>query len=135
MSSPVTAVLKYCIAARATLAELKQAADLIPNPALLINTLPVLEAQASSEIENIVTTVDRLFRHTQVETGADSATREALRYRRALLEGVSRTSSNEASESGVRRRATWRLSPATASCVRWQWAARSCFSTRACSTS
>lgn len=82
-----TAVLKQCIAARAALAELKQAAELIPNPALLINTLPVLEAQASSEIENIVTTADRLFRHTQVEAGADPATREALRYRRALLEG------------------------------------------------
>jgi Fic family protein len=81
------AVLKQCIAARAALAELKQAAELIPNPALLINTLPVLEAQASSEIENIVTTADRLFRHTQVEAGADPATREALRYRRALLEG------------------------------------------------
>lgn len=82
-----TAVLKQCIAARAALAELKQAAALIPNPAVLINTLPVLEAQASSAIENIVTTADRLFQHAQVEAGADSATREALRYRRALLEG------------------------------------------------
>lgn len=82
-----SAVLKACIAARVALAELKQASELIPNPAVLINTLPVLEAQASSEIENIVTTADRLFRHTQVEAGADPATREALRYRRALLEG------------------------------------------------
>ena len=49
-------VLKRCITARAALAELKQAAELIPNPAMLINTLPILEARASSEIENIVTT-------------------------------------------------------------------------------
>jgi len=49
-------VLKQCIAARAALAELKQAAELIPNPAMLINILPLLEARASSEIENIVTT-------------------------------------------------------------------------------
>ena len=41
------AVLKQCIAARTALAELKQAAALIPNPAVLINTLPLLEAQAS----------------------------------------------------------------------------------------
>jgi Fic family protein len=82
------AVLKQCVTARAALAELKQAAELIPNPAMLINTLPVLEARASSEIENIVTTADRLFRHLAADSGADPATREALRYRRALLEGV-----------------------------------------------
>ncbi len=81
-------VLKQCVTARAALAELKQAAELIPNPAMLINTLPVLEARASSEIENIVTTADRLFRHLAADSGADPATREALRYRRALLEGV-----------------------------------------------
>jgi Fic family protein len=82
------AVLKQCVAARAALAELKQAAELIPNPAMLVNTLPVLEARASSEIENVVTTTDKLFQHVQAGAGADSATREALRYRAALLEGV-----------------------------------------------
>lgn len=81
-------VLKRCISARAALAELKQAAELIPNPAILINTLPLLEAQASSEIENIVTTADALFRHVHAGSTADPATREALRYRQALLEGV-----------------------------------------------
>jgi Fic family protein len=80
-------VLKQCVAARAALAGLQQAAALIPNPAILINTLPLLEARASSEIENIVTTADKLFRHLQAEAGADPATREALRYRAALLEG------------------------------------------------
>jgi len=81
-------VLKQCITARAAVAELKQAAELIPNPAMLINTLPVLEARASSEIENVVTTADKLFQHLQADAGADPATKEALRYRRALLEGV-----------------------------------------------
>jgi Fic family protein len=81
-------VLKQCVAARAALAELKQAAELIPNPAMLVSTLPVLEARASSEIENVVTTADKLFQHVQAGAGADSATREALRYRAALLEGV-----------------------------------------------
>ena len=80
-------VLRRCIGARAALAELKQAAELIPNSAILINTLPLLEARASSGIENIVTTADKLFRHLQAERTADPATREALRYRRALLEG------------------------------------------------
>ena len=81
-------MLKQCIAARAALAELKQAAELIPNPAMLLNTLPLLEARASSEIENIVTTADKLFRHLRGDAGADPATREALRYRSALFEGV-----------------------------------------------
>lgn len=82
------AVLKQTVTARAALAELKQAAQLIPNPGILISTLPILEAQASSEIENIVTTTDRLFQHMQTDGGADGATREAIRYRHALLEGA-----------------------------------------------
>ncbi|MDB4912462.1 MAG: addiction module protein [Gemmatimonadetes bacterium] len=81
-------VLKQCVRSRALLAELKIAASLIPNPAVLISTLPLLEAQASSEIENIVTTADNLFRHLEADDDADPATREALRYRAALLEGV-----------------------------------------------
>jgi Fic family protein len=80
-------ILKRCISARAALSELKQAAELIPNQAVLINTLPLLEAQASSEIENIITTTDRLFQFREMDDAADAATREALRYSRALLEG------------------------------------------------
>ena len=55
---------------------------------MLINTLPVLEAQASSRIENIVTTTDRLFQHLGTERRADPATKEALRYRLALLDAA-----------------------------------------------
>lgn len=80
-------ILKKCITARAALAELKNAAQLIPNQTILINTLPILESQASSEIENIVTTTDRLFQFGQIEDKADPATKEALRYSRALLDG------------------------------------------------
>jgi Fic family protein len=80
-------VLKHCISARAALAELKQAAELIPNQGVLINTLPLLEAQASSEIENILTTTDRLFLYRDGDDAADVSTKEALRYTRALLEG------------------------------------------------
>jgi Fic family protein len=81
------AVLKQCISARAALAELKQAGELIPNQGVLINTLPLLEAQASSEIENIVTTTDRLFEYREDEDHADPATKEALRYSQALMAG------------------------------------------------
>ena len=82
-------ILKACIGARAALAGLKEASGLIPNPAILINTVPMLEARASSEIENIVTTADRLFQLAQSESGAaDPATKEALRYQTALFRGV-----------------------------------------------
>lgn len=82
------AVLKACIGARAALAELKVSGRLIPNQSVLINSIPLLEAQASSEIENIVTTTDRLFRFAnRPATDIDPATKEALRYRTALHEG------------------------------------------------
>ena len=82
------AVLKRCIEARTALAELKQAAELIPNQRMLINTLQLLEAKDSSEIESIVTTTDLLFQHAQDgEHQADPATKEALRYRKALHNG------------------------------------------------
>jgi Fic family protein len=81
-------ILKKCIDARVALAELKQAAELIPNAAVLVNALPLLEARASSEIENIVTTTDKLFEFVDIaEDKADAATKEALRYRTALFEG------------------------------------------------
>lgn len=82
------AVLKACIEAHSALGELKMAGELIPNQGVLINTIPLLEAQASSEIENIVTTTDRLFRFAgDIGGSADAATKEALRYRTALHQG------------------------------------------------
>lgn len=82
------AILKQAIKARAALAELKQAAELIPNQSMLINTLPIMEARASSEIENIVTTTDRLFQSLQLDSEeGDPATKEALQYRNALFSG------------------------------------------------
>lgn len=82
------AVLKACIEARAALAALRICGQLIPNQAVLINSIPLLEAQASSEIENIVTTTDQLFRFAGEDGNqADPATKEALRYRTALNEG------------------------------------------------
>ena len=82
-------VLKACIKARAAIAELKALGTMIPNQAILINSIPLLEAQASSEIENIVTTGDRLFQFagTSGQAGIDAATKETLRYRTALANG------------------------------------------------
>lgn len=86
-------VLKACISARAAIAELKTAGELIPDQGLLINIFPMLEAKDSSRIENIVTTSDRLFQYADREEGADPATKEALRYRTALYDGYTHLSS------------------------------------------
>ena len=53
------------------------------------HVMPLLEARAGFEIENIVTIADKLFWHLRAEGTADLATREALRYRHALLGGCS----------------------------------------------
>ena len=65
----------------AAVAELRQAAELIPNQWVLIGTLPLLEAGASSEIENIVTTAGRLFQQVNDEEHADAATLTGHRHR------------------------------------------------------
>ena len=82
------AILKQCISSRTALAELNQSADFLPNKELLINIMPLLEARASSEIENIVTTSDTLFRSAALENKTlDPATKEALSYRQSLYRG------------------------------------------------
>jgi Fic family protein len=64
----------------------------MPDPSVLINTIPLLEAQASSEIENIVTTTDALFRFARInDDAADPAVKETLRYRSALRAGYEST--------------------------------------------
>lgn len=80
-------VLKAAVEARTALATLAQAGQWLPNPNVLIHAVPLLEAQASSEIENIVTTADELFKFVE-SGGGNHATKEALRYRRALFAGV-----------------------------------------------
>lgn len=84
-------VLKQAIAAARALAELKGHGRGIPNQAMLVNSLVLQEAKASSEIENIVTTNDALFRAMAAGSAVvDPATKEVLRYREALWAGFKR---------------------------------------------
>ncbi len=81
-------ILKACIEANKELAKLKIAEKLIPNQTVLINSIPLLESQASSAIENIVTTTDELFEHALDSSYLMSpATKETLQYRQALHQG------------------------------------------------
>lgn len=82
-------VFKKLTPAARALSALNQVARLLSNQNLLINLIPILESKSSSEIENIVTTTDALFQHESDPTSADSATKEALRYKQALFRGFS----------------------------------------------
>ncbi len=82
-------ILKTLIEAKSSLAALNEACQLVPNPAVLINAIPLLEAQSSSEIENIVTTTDELFRWADYSEDLEdtSPVKETLKYRAALYNG------------------------------------------------
>jgi Fic family protein len=81
-------VLKALAAANRSLAELKGRAAAIPNQGILIDTLALQEAKASSEIENIVTTQDELFQAELFPEGPESpAAKEVALYRDALKFG------------------------------------------------
>ena len=90
------AILKKLASAGRKLAELKGVVESIPNQGILINTLAMQEAKDSSEIENIVTTHDELFRG-DLSSGSSvgPAAKEVLRYRQALQVGFKGVVENE----------------------------------------
>jgi Fic family protein len=82
------AILKKLASSSRQLAELKGVAASIPNQGILISTLGLQEAKDSSEIENIVTTHDELFKDDVLpEAFVSLAAKEVLRYRQALRLG------------------------------------------------
>ncbi len=77
--------------ANRALAELKGRAATIPNQGILIDTLSLQEAKASSEIENIVTTQDELFQaQLFLEGPGSAAAKEVALYRDAIKLGHDR---------------------------------------------
>lgn len=85
-------ILKQEAKAVAALGELKGIAKIIPNQSILINAVVLQEAQDSSEIENIITTRDDLYRAlSQSSRTSDASTKEVMYYREALFEGFRRT--------------------------------------------
>jgi Fic family protein len=81
-------ILKKLATTSRRLAELKGVAGTLPNQDILVRTLGLQEAKDSSEIENIVTTHDELFKDdTWADSRANAATKEVQRYRQALRVG------------------------------------------------
>ena len=82
-------VLKKAISANRALANLNGVARIIPNSTILINSLVLQEAKDSSEIENIITTHDELYRaNLDIESITNEA-KEVQNYKEALLRGFS----------------------------------------------
>jgi Fic family protein len=82
------AVLRQVSKTAAAVGELKGLANTLPNPNILLNAVVLKEASASSEIENIITTQDKLYKALSARNSqVDPATKVVLRYREALLEG------------------------------------------------
>lgn len=77
-------ILKQESKSAVALAELKGLTNTLPNPNILINTVILKEAQASSGIENVITRQALYAKSAK----PDGATKEVLRYRDALLMGT-----------------------------------------------
>lgn len=78
-------VLKAAISANKAVTELKNKAALLPNQNILLSTMALREAKDSSEMENIVTTNDKLYKAVITsEQLLDHATKEIRRYNKAL---------------------------------------------------
>lgn len=80
-------VLKQLSKSHRALAELKGYSDMIPNKNILINAVTINEAKDSSEIENIVTTHDELFKVMSVSNYESPAAKEVFKYRTAVWRG------------------------------------------------
>ena len=80
-------VLRQLANAHRYLAELKGTAKTIPNESILIDTLTLQEAKDSSEIENIVTTRDDLYKESIFIESKSNAAKEVYNYARGLRLG------------------------------------------------
>ena len=79
-------ILKALIKANHKLGELNGAINLLPNPYVIFNAITLGEAKESSEIENIVTTFDEIFKEMSYEK-SNPESKEVLNYRQAMLRG------------------------------------------------
>ena len=83
-------ILNAAITANRALAELKGMANTLPNQSMIVNTIALREAKASTGIENIFTTDDELYRALSAdEVELKGNAKEVLRYRQALWSGLS----------------------------------------------
>jgi len=88
-------ILKKSILANSALAKLNGVSKIIPNSNILINSLALQEAKDSSEIENIITTHDELYKADLDIKNISHATKEVQNYKNALLKGFGLVQENK----------------------------------------
>ncbi|MBS1783048.1 MAG: Fic family protein [Bacteroidetes bacterium] len=82
-------ILRKTISASRALAQLNGTLKNLPNPTLFLDTIYLQEAKASSEVENIITTNDELYKSLVADRKVEnSATKEVLSYKEALWLGL-----------------------------------------------
>ncbi|WP_346727911.1 Fic/DOC family N-terminal domain-containing protein [Cellulophaga sp. E16_2] len=88
-SLETTRVLRKTIIASRALAQLNGMLTNLPNPTLFLDTIHLQEAKARSEIENIITTNDDLYKSLVADKKFDNpATKEVISYKQALWNGL-----------------------------------------------
>ncbi|MFY0653933.1 MAG: Fic family protein [Cyclobacteriaceae bacterium] len=80
-------ILKADSRANQTLGELKGIAKTIPNQSMLVNAIVLQEAKDSSEIENIITTQDELYKAISANIRPGPSVKEVVNYRKAIFHG------------------------------------------------
>jgi len=80
-------ILKQLSRASIALGELKGIAKTMPNQAMLVNAVVLQEAKDSSEIENIITTQDELYKALTTTGKTDTHVKEVINYRKAIFQG------------------------------------------------
>lgn len=101
------AILKRLVSATRALATVNGNLNRLPNPLMLINTLALQEAKTSTEIENIFTTEDELYKAislTRNESNLNPATKEVLKYREALWAGYKELQINHKIDTNLIKR-------------------------------
>ncbi|TXC85168.1 Fic family protein [Luteibaculum oceani] len=80
-------ILRQLAKSAQSLGELKGIAQTMPNQEMLVNAVVIQEAKDSSEIENIITTQDELYKALSTKSRQDPQVKEVINYRKAILQG------------------------------------------------
>lgn len=86
--------LKLLSNANNRIGELKGILNQLPNPKILLNAITLGEAKDSSEIENIVTTYDEIYKEMTSSSSISANAKEVLRYRKAISLGFEELNKN-----------------------------------------
>ena len=77
-------IFEQLVKATESLGILKGTLNKLPNPNIILNVITLKEAKESSEIENIITTYDELYKEMVLKDKSNPNAKEVLNYRSAI---------------------------------------------------